>query len=371
MSFHHPHTPQTPSQPSPGISDPLTSATTSMTSITSALPTPAHSVTGASSQPSDMAHDISMIDAGDDTTPNKRKRLAEDLGDQATKKVHLGTPPLGIEDIHLDVGEKYLLCNRPIKVPQYSTAEDLFEMFDLTGLATKMAREKPTGEKNALRKSFKSQIKELAIDGAYDTKKDERQEDDPDGFFAMLNLPEDVWYTHHVKGKEIQDGFSETTLASLPKALSMNKGKVRKEHWDPYILGSLESPAQLLDNSSNITSSAKASELNTPAGSTPAASARLKVASQTQAVGQDPSRPRRSIKKRSYGDSSFEGYGEGYPDDEGDYSTADGEDRNGTKRRKKSLEGTQSSQDSEDTQGPAESIRSHGGHSREARARPA
>lgn len=306
-----------------------------MTSNTSAFPTPAHSVTGAGSQPPDMSHEISMMDASEELTPNKRKRLMEDLGDQATKKIHFDTPPLGIEDIHLDVGEKYLLCNRPIRVPQYSSADDLFELFNLTGLATKMAREKPNGEKNALRKSFKSQVKELAIDGAYDTKKDERQENDPDGFFALLNLPEDVWYAHHVKGREIQDGFSEPTLSGLPKAFSMLKGKVRKEHWDPYILGSLESPAQLMDNSSNTANSAKASELNTPAGSTPTASARLKVTGQTLAPGQDPSRPRRSIKKRSYGDASFEGYGEGYPDDDGGYSTGDGEDRNGTKRRKK------------------------------------
>jgi len=281
-----------------------------------------------------MAHDISMMDTDNSLTPNKRKRLMEDLGDHATKKMHLNTPPLGIEDIHIDVGEKYLLCNRPIRAPQYSSADDLFDIFNLTPLATKMAREKPNGEKNALRKSFKSQVKELAIDGAYDTKKDERPDNDPDGFFALLNLPEDVWYAHHVKGREIQDGFSDTTMASLPKALSMLKGKVRKEHWDPYILGSLESPAQLMDTSSNTVNSAKASELNTPVGgSTPAASSRLKVMSQTLAPGQDPSRSRRSVKKRPFGDGN-DSYGDGF-DDDGGSSTGDGEDRNGTKRRKK------------------------------------
>ncbi|CAI4210492.1 unnamed protein product [Parascedosporium putredinis] len=188
--------------------------------------------------------------------------------------------------------------------------------------------------KECAAKSFKSQVKELAIDGAYDTKKDERPDNDPDGFFALLNLPEDVWYAHHVKGREIQDGFSDTTMASLPKALSMLKGKVRKEHWDPYILGSLESPAQLMDNSSNTVNSAKASELNTPVGgSTPAASSRLKVMSQTLAPGQDPSRSRRSVKKRPFGDGN-DSYGDGF-DDDGGSSTGDGEDRNGTKRRKR------------------------------------
>lgn len=305
-----------------------------MTSATSALPTPAHSVTGANSQPSDMVHDTSMADICDDGSPHKRKRLAGDTGDQAQKKMHLDTPQLGIEDIHLDVGEKYLLCSRPVVQPRYSTSEDLFEMFGLTGLAAKMAREKPNGEKNALRKSFKSQVKDLAIDGAYDTKKDERQDNDPEGFFAMLGLPEDVWYAHNVKGKEIQDGLSDHVLASLPKAMTMLKGKVRKEHWDPYILGSLESPAQLADSTSNPLNSAKPSELNTPAGSTPSSSARPKASSQALTPGHDPNRPRRNIKKRSYGDSSYEGYGEGFPDDDaGGYSTGEGDDRN--KRRKK------------------------------------
>lgn len=314
------------------MSDPLPSMSTSMTSVTSALPTPAQSVTGASSQLADMAHDTSMTDISDDASPHKRKRLAEDAGDQVLKKMHLDTPPLGIEDIHMDVGEKYLLCSRPITRPRYSTSEDLFEMFDLTGLAAKMAREKPNGEKNALRKSFKSQIKELAIDGAYDTKKDERQDNDPDGFFAMLGLPDDVWYAHNVKGKEIQDGFSDHALASLPKAMTMLKGKVRKEHWDPYILGSLESPAQLLDSTSNPANPAKPSELSTPGGSTPTL-VRPKASGQTLAPDNDPSRPRRNIKKRSYGDSSYEGYGEGFPDDDaGAYSTGEGD---GSKRRKK------------------------------------
>ncbi|SPO00722.1 related to Mediator of RNA polymerase II transcription subunit 19 [Cephalotrichum gorgonifer] len=343
MSLHHPQTPQTPSQPSPGMSDPLPSMSTSMTSVSSTLPTPAHSVTGATSQPSDMSHDTAMTDISDDSSPHKRKRLSLDTGDQLQKKMHLDTPSLGIEDIHLDVGEKYLLCSRPIVRPRYSTSEDLFEVFDLTGLAAKMAREKPNGEKNALRKSFKSQVKELAIDGAYDTKKDERSDDDPDGFFAMLNLPEDVWYVHNVKGKEIQDGFSDQTLASLPKAITMLKGKVRKEHWDPYILGSLESPALLVDSSSNPANSTKPSELNTPAASTPSTLVRPKASNQTLVPGHDPARPRRNIKKRSYGDSSFEGYGDGFVDDDaGGYSTGEGDDRTGAKRRKKNPSVSQS-----------------------------
>jgi hypothetical protein len=55
------------------------------------------------------------------------------------------------------------------------------------------------------------------------------------------------------------------------------------------------------------------------------------------------------VKKRSYGDSSFEGYGEGYPDD-GDtgYSTGEGDMSGpGLKRRKKVLIKNCSSTDDE------------------------
>lgn len=46
---------------------------------------------------------------GDDS-PHKRKRPLEDLGDREQKKVHIEDSKTGIEALHLDVGDKYLLC---------------------------------------------------------------------------------------------------------------------------------------------------------------------------------------------------------------------------------------------------------------------
>lgn len=52
-----------------------------------------------------------------DDSSNKRKRATEDNGDRDRKKAHLeDTSKLRIEDLHLDVGEKYLLC-RTRKAP--------------------------------------------------------------------------------------------------------------------------------------------------------------------------------------------------------------------------------------------------------------
>lgn len=58
-----------------------------------------------------------------DSPPHKRKRAIEDSGDEREqKKVHIEDRRLGIDELHLDVGEKYLLC-RTRKAPfrsQYS-----------------------------------------------------------------------------------------------------------------------------------------------------------------------------------------------------------------------------------------------------------
>lgn len=110
MSFH-PHTPQSPSQFSPSTADPsasMTSTISSLATTVTTLPTPAHSVNGSSLPYPEMAHD--------DDTPQKRKRALEDTGDREQKKVHIEGRRLGIEDLHLDVGEKYLLC-RTRKTP--------------------------------------------------------------------------------------------------------------------------------------------------------------------------------------------------------------------------------------------------------------
>ena len=47
---------------------------------------------------------------------NKRKREVDDHGDREQKKVHVEDSRISIEDLHLDVGKKYLLC-RTRKTP--------------------------------------------------------------------------------------------------------------------------------------------------------------------------------------------------------------------------------------------------------------
>lgn len=74
-----------------------------MTTTATTLPTPAHSVSGSISQPDAVMNDDS---------PHKRKRALDDDGERDQKKVHLENQGLMIEDLHLDVGSKYLLCQK-------------------------------------------------------------------------------------------------------------------------------------------------------------------------------------------------------------------------------------------------------------------
>lgn len=73
-----------------------------------------------------------------DDASNKRKRGPEDHGDREQKKVHIEDSRLGIDDLHLDVGEKYLLCrtrktplfikNLPLALPVFVTRHILSQV---------------------------------------------------------------------------------------------------------------------------------------------------------------------------------------------------------------------------------------------------
>lgn len=203
-------------------------------------------------------------------------------------------------------------------------------MYDLVDLATEVAREKPNGEKNALRKTYKGHIKRLGVTGHFDVAK--KNDDAPSDFLSMLQVPDHEWNVHQVKGRSLMDGLSDVTKSTLGRALTMAKGPVPKSFWDSSVLGDI-GPS---NGDSSKAPSAKPTAPNTPLISMSGASAMSRSKSQLLS-GQNPARPQRSIKKRSYGDSSYEGYGEGFPDDdtglETGYSTGEGE--GGQKRRKK------------------------------------
>ncbi|KUI71766.1 Mediator of RNA polymerase II transcription subunit 19 [Cytospora mali] len=318
MSFH-PQTPQSPSHFSPSTTEPTVHST--MTSFTTNLPTPAHSINGTSLS-LDSTHDMGM---GEDS-PQKRKRAQEDVGGQGhdEKRLHVDDGLPSIKDMHEDVGEKYLLLQKTWQPAQPVLSEDLFEMYDLTGIAGEVARVLPDGSKNALRKTYKGQIKKLGLMGHFDAVK--KEPNDPNGLLSLLSVPDQEWHVHFVQGKDIEDGLRPDVKNILTRATSMARGTIPRNKWDTSVLADFAGGPK--GSSAKATATAPGTPLNPALSGVP----------RPKPLGimvQEATRPRRANKKRSYGDSSFEGY-EGYLDDETGaetgYSTGEGE---GAKRRKK------------------------------------
>ncbi|AEO56341.1 hypothetical protein MYCTH_2301145 [Thermothelomyces thermophilus ATCC 42464] len=207
-------------------------------------------------------------------------------------------------------------------------------MYGLTGLAAEVARVLPNGEKNALRKTYKGHIKRLGVQGHFDEVKQ-----DPNREYSLtylMKLPQDVWDYQHVRGQDIKDGFSSEVQQKLLRAMTMGKGVVPKSQWDSSVLGDL-APGK----ADRQSLSARPTAPNTPVPSAGLQGVPRPKVGTPLAQPQDAGRSMRNIKKRSYGDSSFEGYGEGYGDDETaaetGYSTGEGDMASGQKRRKKVL----------------------------------
>ena len=132
MPSDHPQTPQSPSTASSSAADQPRKQSASPR-ISHSLPTPAHSINGSMSSNSDIALEAAMLqDALHEEVSNKRKRDVEDNGDRDQKKVHVEDSRASIDDLHLDVGEKYLLC-RTRKAPS-STRPTFSPWYCIPGL---------------------------------------------------------------------------------------------------------------------------------------------------------------------------------------------------------------------------------------------
>jgi Rox3 mediator complex subunit len=212
-------------------------------------------------------------------------------------------------------------------------SQHLLSRYGLSGLHAKVARTDPvTHEKiNKLRKSYEGQIKNFALAGRNKPAKDEI----PEGQWSSLNMmmlePEDSWYASKVLGKKIE--ATSDLEARLKKAMFLQPGRTKEhDHWDDVLGHEKPRPLQVQD----------------PAGKKPAPGApqrtqlngnTARTASQAAA---EAIRPRRTGKKRSYADNSFEGYGDGFVDDEAVdldqnflSNSEDGSHGPGRKKRKK------------------------------------
>lgn len=206
---------------------------------------------------------------------------------------------------------------------------DLFERFGLRDVAQTVARINPDGKKNVIRKTYKNYIsKVFQLPGAFEA--DKKDIEAPDSLWTMMTQPEEVWDSQYRQAaKEIETGLPEQATASLGKAVTMARLKSMGGAWDESILGSHSNKAR--DEGAKLAQNGA----RTPA---PLLQAQNPTFQRTS-KGEVP-RPKRNIKKRSYGDASFDGYGEGFVDDDlhdQGYSTGDGDDRNGGRKRPKKV----------------------------------
>lgn len=187
-----------------------------------------------------------------------------------------------------------------------------------------MARIHPlSGEKiNKLRKSYEGQIKDFGLPGRNKAVRGERNvdEDQPGPLRRMAGSApwglqtDEQWNSEHAQSKiEISSEFQ----AKVKQAMQMQPGTVRNNNYWEGELGLSDKP--------------KINALPPRAPSSQRAMPRIPNGIQRQPpqATDEPKRQTRG-KKRSYGDNSFVGYGEGYSD--GDFS---GDDGFGQRKRKK------------------------------------
>jgi hypothetical protein len=214
-------------------------------------------------------------------------------------------------------------------VSKPNLSQDLFSLYGLDEIAGQVARTLPNGEKNALRKTYKGKIKELGVSGKFDVVK--RNDDAPDGLLAMVKQPDEEWTLQNRLGKEIENGLPSHVRANLPAAMTLVKDPVPKSLWDSSVLGEVDTsePKSVATSFATkpVTSGTALKSLHPPITQ--------------QRVGKaDIARPKRNVKKRGYEESSFEGYGEGYVDDDmvdPGYSTAEGDDKGVAQKRRKKV----------------------------------
>jgi len=203
---------------------------------------------------------------------------------------------------------------------------DLFELYGLRQIAASVARVDDNGQKKSVRKTYKNYMRTLS--GAFDTVK--KEEGSPETMLYMLRLPEEEWDATTGRTAEVAKGLPSEALANLGKAMTMTRGVIPKSVWNPSVLGEL-----------NNTPVAPAAKVGPNGVKKPLPVPQPPAAAVSRGIKAEVARPKRTTKKRHYGDSSFEGYGEGFVDDDlrdaGSFTGDDDDNKTGGRKRPKKV----------------------------------
>lgn len=204
-----------------------------------------------------------------------------------------------------------------------------------------------TGEKiNKLRKSYEGKVKTLALPGR------NKPTDRPGELLGLMEWPDEGWYDQRVYGRELETALDPSkgiVMGKLDKALKMLPGRLPNEEHERWknIVGledASATPAATTASGPGLGRTASTTDLPIKSAahsvmqrSQPTSMRNSAPSSPRAGVGAGAGaggllRPERSGKKRRYDDSSFEGYADGYQDDDG-YDT-EGRSLSGRKRRR-------------------------------------
>ena len=197
---------------------------------------------------------------------------------------------------------------------------DLLDRFRLAPLVATVARTDPlTGAKiNKLRKSYEGQLKTFGLAGR---NKAVRHDDARHGGAALLGTaawPAEEWLVQKVGARPVAGGLGEGSRAKLERAFRLEPGAVPAgDEWEA-VLGH-EKPARAGPVPATAAESGKAKNPHNLSLADARARATDRANGTPTTAGTDApdgARPSRAGKRRRYHDDSFEGYGEGFVDDD-------------------------------------------------------
>lgn len=185
-----------------------------------------------------------------------------------------------------------------------------------------------------MRRSYEGQVKAFQIAGR--NKAVKVDEGTPGSLTDLVRWPDEEWQVQKVAGKQLEKGLSGATLAKLEKAMKLDTGLVPKnDEWE-NILGfeKLKGPIPTVETKVRpvLPAASKMAKTNGHVSG---------MTVQTQATAGEVARPKRTGRKRRYDEHSFEGYGEGFVDDEGDiidaggYSSGEGSRKSSVSKKKR------------------------------------
>ncbi|EPS44857.1 hypothetical protein H072_1164 [Dactylellina haptotyla CBS 200.50] len=224
---------------------------------------------------------------------------------------------------------------------------NLIDTYGLSSIAASVARTDSTGQKQKLRKSYKGKI--AGLSGKNEVVTTVQQMVVPEGqegwgqpvpqlvkggLLEMLDIPDEEWHNLKVLGKELPKGGSggrQLDFNTLRKGLSnWSKGPI--PDYDASWLALEDPPARSGNSVASGHPSSNPSALNNVKSNTPAASTSpngVNTASPNAQNVRSSGRKRR----REYGESGWEGYGDEF-DDDGGSGYDDEEARKKKKKRK-------------------------------------